>query len=174
MSLALFVLNTIASSELLSHRQRMAIYRRFGLDAPATAYIEPRCYFTQTDLRRVKLGERAYIGVGCYIDNSAVIFIDSDTCIAAHSKILTTTHRIGPSERRVGNSAIRQDVFISQGCWLGAGTTVLPGVVIGDGVVVGASATVTKRLERDAVYVGVPALLMRRLGTIESSTPIRQ
>jgi len=48
--------------------------------------------------------------------------------------------------------------------WFGANVTVLPGVSIGDGAVVGAGAVVTKDVPPHAVVVGVPA---RQVSTVQ-------
>ena len=53
--------------------------------------------------------------------------------------------------QRFGRIDILDNVFI------GANTTILPGVTIGPNVVVGAGSVVTKDLPGNAVYAGVPA-----------------
>jgi acetyltransferase-like isoleucine patch superfamily enzyme len=53
--------------------------------------------------------------------------------------------------QRFGRIDIGDNVFV------GANTTILPGVTIGSNVVVGAGSVVTKDLPGDAVYAGVPA-----------------
>lgn len=50
---------------------------------------------------------------------------------------------------------------IKDDVWLGYGVTVLSGVTIGQGAVVGARALVTKDLEPYGIYGGVPAKLIR-------------
>ncbi|MBX2998266.1 MAG: acyltransferase [Caldilineaceae bacterium] len=52
-------------------------------------------------------------------------------------------------------------VIIEDGCWLGAGVTVLDGVRIGKGCIVGAGAVVTKDLPAHSVAVGTPAQVVR-------------
>ena len=53
--------------------------------------------------------------------------------------------------QRFGRIDIGDNVFV------GANTTILPGVTIGSNVVVGAGSVVTKDLPSDGVYAGVPA-----------------
>ena len=59
-----------------------------------------------------------------------------------HTVIVTTTHELGPRERRVGRR-VRQGVTIGDGVWMGGCVTMLPGVTIGPGAVVLAGAAVT-------------------------------
>jgi acetyltransferase-like isoleucine patch superfamily enzyme len=45
--------------------------------------------------------------------------------------------------------------------WIGAGASVLPGLDIADGTVIGANAVVTKNTQPFAVMVGIPARVNR-------------
>ena len=47
--------------------------------------------------------------------------------------------------------------------WLGGNVTVLPGVTIGNNVVVGAGAVVTKDIPDNSLALGVPAKVVRQL-----------
>lgn len=46
---------------------------------------------------------------------------------------------------------------IGNNVFVGAGSIILPNVVIGDNVVIGAGSIVSRSLEANAVYAGVPA-----------------
>ncbi|NNG19873.1 hypothetical protein HJ590_09860 [Naumannella sp. ID2617S] len=52
-------------------------------------------------------------------------------------------------------------VVIGTGVWFGANGTVLPGITIGEGSVIGAGAVVTKDVPGGAIVVGVPAKQVR-------------
>src|SRR5699024_584154 len=54
-------------------------------------------------------------------------------------------------------------ITIGDNVWLGGGVTVLPGVSIGDGSVIGASAVVTRDVPAHTVAVGSPARVLREL-----------
>lgn len=97
-----------------------------------------------------------------YVDASDHVTIGSRTAIAPRVRILTATHEIGPHEMRAGQM-VTHPVMIGDGVWIGADTTILPGVTVGDGAVIGAGSLVTRDCEPDAVYVGRPATLLRRL-----------
>ena len=56
------------------------------------------------------------------------------------------------SEIRIGNDV-----------WLGANVTILPGVTIGDNVIVGAGAVVTKDIPDNSLAVGVPARVVKEI-----------
>jgi len=65
---------------------------------------------------------------------------------------------------RVENSitAKKPDVVIGNDVWIGYGATILSGVEIGDGAIIGAMSVVSKDVEPYAVVAGNPARLIRR------------
>ncbi|MDF0533016.1 acyltransferase [Shewanella sp. A32] len=54
-------------------------------------------------------------------------------------------------------------IVIGNNVYIGSGVIILPGVTIGDNVIIGAGSVVTKSLEAENVYAGVPA---RKIKTI--------
>lgn len=77
--------------------------------------------------------------------------------------LTTVTHEIGNSDQRAGVN-LYKSIKIDEGCWLGANVTVLPGVTIGKGCIVGAGSLVNKSLEENYMYAGVPARKIKYLG----------
>jgi acetyltransferase-like isoleucine patch superfamily enzyme len=110
----------------------------------------------------VSIGSEAFINVGCFIDASAAVAIGDNVRVGDHVRLITSTHEIGPSERRAGPGK-SAPVIIEAGCWLGSGVVVLPGVTIRRGSVVAAGAVVASDLPADALYGGVPARRIRDL-----------
>ena len=58
------------------------------------------------------------------------------------------------------------DIIIEDEAWLGVGVTVLDGVRIGKGAVVGAGSVVTKDIPEGAIAFGVPARVIKMRGEI--------
>lgn len=110
----------------------------------------------------VSIGHGSVLNNQIYVDASDRVTIGSRTGIASRVTILTATHEMGPNEQRMGD-LVSRPVTIGSGVWIGADVTVMPGVTISDGVVIGTGSLVTKDCEADAVYVGRPARLLRRL-----------
>lgn len=54
-------------------------------------------------------------------------------------------------------------VRIGKNCWIAYGAVILPGVELGDNVVVGANAVVTKSFPSNVVIAGIPAKVIREL-----------
>ena len=60
-----------------------------------------------------------------------------------------------------GNRGFRGDTVIGNDVWIGQNATVLPGVHIGDGAIVGANSVVSKDVPPYAVVVGNPAVVKK-------------
>ena len=53
-------------------------------------------------------------------------------------------------------------MLIGDGVWIGANAFINPGIRIGSNTVIGANSVVTKNLEANSIYGGVPAKLIRQ------------
>ena len=69
------------------------------------------------------------------------IHVASNTLIASHTTILSHDHC-----KRVNGLPFIGSVSIGRNCFIGVGSMIMPGVSLGDEVVVGAGAVVTKVL----------------------------
>ena len=67
------------------------------------------------------------------------------------------------AETRRTGLAYGKPVKIGNDVWIGGSVVILGGVTIGDNVIVGAGSVVTHDLEKDTIYAGNPAILIRRL-----------
>lgn len=59
---------------------------------------------------------------------------------------------------------IIKKIKIGNNVYIGTGTIILPGVKIGDNIIIGAKSVVTKDLESNFVYAGIPA---KKIKTID-------
>lgn len=86
------------------------------------------------------------------------ITIEDDAMIAANVQLISNNH--DPYDRWVLPC---KPVLIKKGAWIGAGSTILPGVCVGKYAIVGAASVVTKDIPDYAVAVGNPAKVIRML-----------
>lgn len=76
--------------------------------------------------------------------------------------ILTHTHNIERADIPMRFQGFRvAKVTIGNDVWIGMRSIIMPGVKIGNGVVIGAGAVVTKDIPDYAVVGGVPAKIIR-------------
>jgi maltose O-acetyltransferase len=97
------------------------------------------------------------IGVGTIINAGTHLTIDQDCLIGGYCYFQTSNHNTSKNEvvRKQGYG--HADIKIGKDVWLGSHVTVLAGVTINEGAIVGAKAVVTKELEAYSINVGVPA-----------------
>ena len=77
--------------------------------------------------------------------------------------IATAGHPILPKLREKGYQ-YNFPVRIGRNCWIGAGAVIVPGVTVGDDVVIGAGSVVTKDIPDGVVAVGNPCRVLRKIG----------
>jgi maltose O-acetyltransferase len=121
--------------------------------------IASRCYFGTNN---VVIGRGTFINRGCLFDAMSEIRIGERCALGMEVMLVTSTHPIGTHERRAGEVE-SLPLTIGDGCWIGARATILPGVHVGAGAVIAASAVVTSDCDADTVYAGVPARPVRSL-----------
>ena len=85
------------------------------------------------------------------------IHIGENTLVAGGVTILSHDHC-----KRVGNNQpFLVDTFIGKNCFIAVGAIILPGIKIGNEVIVGAGAVVAKDVPSNTVVAGNPARIIR-------------
>ena len=107
---------------------------------------------------QVTIGKNVVVMNGCLMMSAGTITIDDDVQIAANVQLISNNH--DPYERNVLTC---KPVHICKGAWVGAGSTILPGITIGKHAIVGAASVVTKDVPDYAVAVGNPAKVIKYL-----------
>ena len=111
------------------------------------------------------VGRDTWIGQQCFFHSGGGLTIGEAVGIGPGVRILTSSHSDPGIDRPIMEGAIRfAPVTIGDGCDLGVGSTVLPGVTLGRGVQVGAGAVVADDVPDFAVVAGVPARVLRFRG----------
>jgi acetyltransferase-like isoleucine patch superfamily enzyme len=114
----------------------------------------------------VNIEDFAVIGDFCRIGTTSTVKIGSHTAIAAFCYIGAGEHRFHKKSELVRRQDIenKKGVSIGKDVWLGAHVTVLDGINIGDGTIVGANSLVTKDLPEHVVAHGIPATVKGKRG----------
>ncbi|MFQ5600058.1 MAG: acyltransferase [Candidatus Krumholzibacteriia bacterium] len=126
-------------------------------------------HYTSTVMlpKRLKIGRNVQksfaVSGNCYIQALNGIEIGDGTIFAPGVKIISTNH-----DKVTHASTKEPPLKIGKHCWLGANAVVLPGVVLGDNVIVGAGAVVTRSFPSDVIIGGIPA---RVIGPVETRRP---
>lgn len=105
----------------------------------------------------LKIGDNCWIGENVWIDNLDKVFIGNDVCISQGAMLLTGNHDYTLSDMPYRNAPI----LIRDGAWVGAQTTVCPGVTIYRYAILTVGSVATKDLEESGIYQGNPAVKIR-------------
>ena len=124
-------------------------------------YIEPPLHANMAGAY-VHFGKNVYANFNLTLVDDGHIYVGDYTMIGPNVTIATAGHPILPELREKGYQ-YNMEVHIGKNCWLGSGVVVLPGVTIGDNVVVGAGSIVTKDLPSNVVAVGNPCRVLREV-----------
>ncbi|MEO1021632.1 MAG: acyltransferase [Bacteroidota bacterium] len=109
----------------------------------------------------VKIGKNARLGIGSVV--MGPVEIGDDTITGQHCLITGLDHNFhefGTSIKDQGVSI--NPTYIGKGSFIGANVSILPGVFIGDNVVIGAGSVVTKDVPNNHMAIGNPARLVKK------------
>ena len=136
---------------ILPRYKRIALLRLFGASIGKGCWFRPSLnVFAPWNLI---VGDYVGIGPNVNIYNKDLITIGSQVAISQDAYICTATHDITSPRMELATKPIS----IESQAWVAAKATILPGVTIGEGAVVGACAVVAKDVPPWSVVVGNPA-----------------
>lgn len=132
-------------------RQKLLIYIRhvmlfirvkvvclfYGMDIHPTCRISLKANLDKTNPRGVHIGEYSYVAFGAVI----------------------LTHDF------INN--VHVDTFIGKKCFVGCNSIILPGIRVGDNVVVAAGSVVSQNIPNNSLVAGNPAKIIRKIETKE-------
>ncbi len=88
--------------------------------------------------------------------NHKGIHVGKNTLIASHVTIMSHEH-----VKRVEGMPLMLDTYIGERCLIGIGAVIMPGVKIGNEVIVGAGSVVTKNISSNCIAAGNPAKVIK-------------
>lgn len=111
---------------------------------------------------RIELQENTFIGPQVVIYGHGGVRIGKDCLISMHCRILSSNHTIPPVGIPIRSQPdVSMPTIIEDDVWVGAGATVLAGVCLHQGAIIGAGSVVTNDIPANAIAVGVPARVIR-------------
>ena len=110
----------------------------------------------------IEIGENFYTNHNCVLLDAAKITFGDNVFIAPNCCFSTAGHPLD-SERRSKGLEFARPIKVGNNVWFGAGVSVMPGVIIGDDVVIGAGSIVTKDIPNGVVAVGNPCKVLRTI-----------
>jgi acetyltransferase-like isoleucine patch superfamily enzyme len=110
----------------------------------------------------IEIGENVYVGPNSVLFGAAGIEIGDGALISPGVVITSHQHTLADKDQEIRLQPLDFGrVVIERNVWVGANATVLPGLRLGEGSVVGAGAVVTHDVAPNTVALGVPARVSR-------------
>lgn len=99
------------------------------------------------------IASRARISYGAKLDKTypAGIHIDADSYVASGAIIFS--HDFSRN--------LKTDTYIGKRCFIGANAIIMPGITVGDEVIVGSGAIVTRDVPSNTIVAGNPAKIIK-------------
>jgi acetyltransferase-like isoleucine patch superfamily enzyme len=116
----------------------------------------------------ISFGDNVIIGDDCHITSCNKIIIGNDVLFGKKVTVTDNSHgrcdnldelSFHPSKRLVYSKG---EVIIGERVWIGDKATILPGVRIGVGAIIGANSVVTKNVPDNCIVAGVPAKIIKK------------
>lgn len=154
----LYDFNQTRPSEL---EKREVLLKELFAEIGEECYIEPPLHANWGG-HHVHFGKNVYANFNLTLVDDTHIYVGDYTMIGPNVVIATGGHPLLPELREQGyqyNASVR----IGRNCWLGAGVIIVPGITIGDNVVIGAGSVVTKDIPANVLAVGNPCRVLREI-----------
>ena len=110
----------------------------------------------------IEVGENFFANYGLTILDVGKVTIGENAQIAPNVSIYTAGHPIHPDSRNSGYE-YGIPITIGDNVWIGGDSVILPGVHIGNNVVIGSGSVVTKDIPDNMIAAGNPCRVIREI-----------
>jgi acetyltransferase-like isoleucine patch superfamily enzyme len=120
----------------------------------------------------IAIEDRVNIGPFSTIFSASAVRVGRETLLAAYTYLVGGGHAFDDTGVAIlDQPRPSRGISIGPGCWIGTRVSVLDGVTIGRGVVIGAHAVVTRDLPDLSVAAGLPAVVLRSRAAEPAQAP---
>lgn len=115
--------------------------------------------------KTLTIGDGTYVGRFAHINAWRSVTIEKNVLIADRVFISDCEHNHSSLEIPIlhQGASFKGPVLLKEGCWLGIGVVILPGVTVGRNAIVAANAVVTRDVPDRTVVAGAPAKVIKTL-----------
>jgi acetyltransferase-like isoleucine patch superfamily enzyme len=145
---------------------RKAFLKLFGAKIGRGTIIHETSFFNlyRKGLPGLEIGKKCFIGNETMLDLADKIILQDNVTLAERVMILThmnVGYKDHPLQKHFKSFA--KPVIIGEGCFIGAGVIILPGINIGEHSLIAAGSIVTKNIPPNSIAAGNPAQVKRTI-----------
>ncbi len=134
---------------------KVLILRLFGAKIGKNVIIKPMVNIKYP--WRLSIGDNSWIGENVWIDNLADVNIGDNCCISQDAMLLTGNHNY----KRSNFDLMIGKINICSGAWVGARSTVCPGVTLGKSSILSVGSVCSSNIDENLIYRGNPAVSVK-------------
>ncbi len=142
-------------------KKRQELLKEMFAEIGESCYIEPP-FHANFGGKHVHFGSHIYANFNFTTVDDTHIYVGDYTMFGPNVVLATAGHPINAELRQKGYQ-YNAPIHIGKNCWLGSGVLVLPGITIGDNVIIGAGSVATKDIPSNVVAVGNPCKVLREV-----------
>lgn len=114
--------------------------------------------------KNIRFGHNVRLNDRVYLHAAEGITIGENTTLSYGVAIITESYNVTDYNKYIQRHHLGAPVKIGKNVWICANSTILPGVTIGNNIIVGAGSVVTKDLlEENSLYAGNPAKFIKKM-----------
>lgn len=141
--------------------KRTKMLKEMFAEIGENCYIEPP-FHANFGGHHVHFGTGVYANFNLTLVDDTHIYVGDYTMFGPNVVLATAGHPIAPELRKRGYQ-YNAPIHIGNNCWLGTGVLVMPGITIGDNVIIGAGSVATKDIPSNVIAVGNPCHILREV-----------
>ncbi len=118
------------------------------------------CYSRDASIRT---GKNCIFSYGVIVSCSIKIELGSEVWVGEYTSIRDSTHQFSVAKVLSKTEDKKLPIKIGNNVWIGRSSLILPGVVIGDNVIIAAGSVVKGECLPNSLYAGNPAIFIKKL-----------
>lgn len=135
---------------------KISILRGFGAKVGKGVVIKPNVNIKYP--WKLRIGNYCWIGEGVWIDNLDQVTLEDHVCISQGAMLECGNHNY----KKPTFDLMIAPITLKEGSWVGAKSSVAPGVTFGSHAILSMGSTATKDLEPYSIYTGNPAKFKKK------------
>lgn len=135
---------------------KIRLLRLFGANIGQGVIIKPSVNIKYP--WNLTIGNYVWIGEKVWIDNLSKVSIENNVCISQSAMLICGNH----DYTKPSFNLIIGEIKLEEGCWIGAGAIIGPGVIVHSHAILSLGSIATSDLDRYTIYRGNPAKIIKQ------------